>query len=647
PGDEQSLLLSPQGNVCIWSGAKQSRSLHCLDHQRFVSIPFPTAGSNNWSGDTALVDRSGHWWFPTEQGLQRFVNFPRPSARPVPGLLGRLFTSTVFEDSQNNIWVGAPDRILHWQRSTAALHDDFRSPTGRRDFEVSAFAEPLPGVIFIAQRFSGSLLRYQSGRLQHLLPIPSAEMVHHLYADPQHRLWVATSGAGLVRVDQPAAAQPQFQSIAKASGLSSDDAFAIVPDRWGRLYVATAGGVDRLSPDGHFLRTFTASDGLASGRILAALRDPSDDLWFATSSAVSRLTPLPPEAPRPPQVRLSALRIANRRVPVSVLGAPSLGPFHLDAADNQIQVEFLAIDFRSSARLRFQTSLSDGDPEWSPASPERSANFSRLAPGSYTLRVRAINEAGVPSPEPATITFHIPPPFWRRWWFLLSLTGAAAALAYSFHRARLARVLELERIRARISADLHDDIGSTLSRVVLMSEAARVRLSSSPADSARLLEQIAATGRESLDTIGDIVWAIDPRRDLALDLAQRIREFAGSSLEGSSITWELSVAGDTSHLPIGPQIRRQAYLIFKEAIRNAIRHSSCSHLRLVLTFYPSTLTGEIADNGHGIPPDSSPGNGLSNMQSRVESLQGAWQLISSPSQGTTIHFSLPLSLRRG
>lgn len=646
PGDEQSLLVSPQGGVCIWSGAKQIRSFHCLDHQRFVPVELPASGRNTSSGDTALVDRSGLWWFPTEAGIRRFARFPRFTASAIPGLPDGLFVSTVFEDSQDDVWIGAPDRILHWRRSTSSFREVFRSPTGRRDLEVSAFAEPVPGVIIIAQRFSGSLLRYRLGRIEYLPPIPSVEMIHHLFADAQHRLWVATSGAGLVRVEEPAAPQPRFQSIAKAEGLSSNDAFAIVSDRWGRIHVATAAGVDRLSPDGRFLRAFSAADGLASGRILAALRDRSGDLWFTTSSAVSRLTPLPEAPARPPQVRLSALRIGGRAIPVSHLGASSLGPFELGAADNQIQIEFLGIDMRSSARLLFQTSVTEGEPEWSRPSPERTMSLNRLVPGSYTFRVRAVNEAGVPSPQPATITFHILPPFWRSWWFVLGLTGCAAGLAYSFHRARVARVVELERIRARISADLHDDIGSTLSRMVLMSEAARARLSSSPADSARLLEQIAATGRESLDSISDIVWAIDPRRDMALDLSHRIREFTGAALEGSPVKWELTVSGDASGLPLDPQVRRQAYLIYKEAIRNAIRHSCCSELHLTLAFSPTALSGEITDDGHGIRPDAPPGNGLANMQSRVQALLGRWELRSSASEGTSIRFSLPLTPRR-
>lgn len=651
PGDRQTFLEASSGELCVWSGLERRRTLRCLNDQRFEPVATPRNYINNWSGDKPKVDRSGWWWFPSETGLLRF-QAPRPAglarasaAFIAPGM-DRLFTKSVFEDSHGDIWIGAFDRIVRWERSTGSVRHFRRDEIGQGDLEVSAFAEPTPGVIWIGQQYRGPLFRCIDGRLEILPRIEGAEMVHDLHADSQGRLWIATSGAGLVRVDDPAAERPHFHSISKPEGLSSSDTYAIVEDRWGRLHVATASGVDRLSAGGKFIRAFTASDGLASGRILAAARDRSGDLWFSTATGISRLSPLPDQTPEAPQVRLSSFRVGGRPEHISQLGQSTVGPFEFGPDHDQIQVEFTAIDLRPGARLSFQTSLGDGDPVWSQPSTERVASFARLSPGAYTLRVRAINEAGIASAQPATVKFRILAPVWQRWWFLLGSACFLAAAGYSLHRARIAHVLALERMRSRISADLHDDIGSTLSRVVLLSEVARSRLGTAPADSARLLEDIASAGRELLDGMSDIVWAVDPRLDHVADLALRIRDFAGGSLDETGISWRFDVIGDESLLPLAPEHRRHIYLLFKEAIRNAIRHSNCSSLHMTLACSPGALSGEITDNGRGITDDRPPGNGRRNMQARVTALGGHLEVQSLPGQGTAIKFRVPLHFGR-
>jgi signal transduction histidine kinase len=466
-------------------------------------------------------------------------------------------------------------------------------------------------------------------------------MVNAFHTGRDGRLWIATSGAGLMCVDNPAADHPTFRSLNRADGLSGNDIYAIVEDHSGRLYAATAQGIDRLDANGRFIRTFTAADGLATGRILDARVDPAGDLWVATATGVSRLTPRPDSPVSPPVVRLSAFRVEGRPMPVSQAGDLQVGPFEFPPGEDQIEVEFLAVDLRPGARLRFQTALGGNSPVWSPPSQDRVVNFSRLAPGSYVFQVRAVNEAGLTSPEPARVQFRILAPVWQRWWFLLLVTCVVVSAAYSLHRYRIRRELALQAMRTRISADLHDDIGSSLSRVVLLSEVAKSRIPNAPADAARLLEDIASTGREVLDGMSDIVWAVDPRRDQVEDLATRIRDYAGTVLDESGIAWTLDTGGTVAGLQIQPDQRRHVYLVFKEAIRNAMRHSGCSHLKLALRCTRSEITGEIADDGKGITAERRAGNGLINMRSRVEALGGEWNLSSTPGQGTVISFRIP------
>jgi signal transduction histidine kinase len=138
--------------------------------------------------------------------------------------------------------------------------------------------------------------------------------------------------------------------------------------------------------------------------------------------------------------------------------------------------------------LRYQYRLEGADRDWSAPTEQRSINYANLSPGNYLFRVRAVNSGNVSS-EPASVTLTILPPVWKSWWFLASAGTVLALLAYALYRYRLERLLAVERMRTRIARDLHDDIGSSLSQIAILSElasAARERKCDSPSCQAAL-----------------------------------------------------------------------------------------------------------------------------------------------------------------
>src|SRR6185295_12749272 len=147
----------------------------------------------------------------------------------------------------------------------------------------------------------------------------------------------------------------------------------------------------------------------------------------------------------------------------------------------------------------------------------RTVNFSNLAPGAYRFLVRAINADSVSSETPASLSFTILPPVWQRWWFILLTAALLGLVAYALYRYRVTRLLQLEQVRTRIAADLHDDIGSNLSQIAIWGEVARRQpprqegtqsAVGTNEDSPEPLERIAATARETAAAMSDIVWAI-------------------------------------------------------------------------------------------------------------------------------------------
>src|SRR5262249_3914894 len=151
-------------------------------------------------------------------------------------------------------------------------------------------------------------------------------------------------------------------------------------------------------------------------------------------------------------------QIAGVAAPVSELGESRVGPLKLSAGQNEVSIDFVALEFDPGDLLHYQHKLEGADLDWSAPSEQRDVNYESLAPRSYRFMVRAITAEGVMSSAPAVVVFTITPPFWRQWWFSSLVVSAVALMIYFAHRSRVSRLLELERVRTRIASDLHDDI---------------------------------------------------------------------------------------------------------------------------------------------------------------------------------------------
>src|SRR5262249_23816543 len=308
------------------------------------------------------------------------------------------------------------------------------------------------------------------------------------------------------------------------------------------------------------------------------------------------------------------------------------------------------LSFAPGEVLRYQYKLEGADQDWGPPTEQRSVTY-RLAPGRYKFLVRAVNSDDLPSGTPAVITFRILPPVWARWWFLALVAIGTALILYRFYRYRVARLLELERVRTRIATDLHDDIGSSLSRMAILSEVAKQRMDGADRQQASsILTEIAESARGVVESMSDIVWAIDPRRDDLSNVVFRLRQFASDLLGANGIAWTLQAPSEFDKVNLNPKQRRPLFLIFKEAINNSARHSACRSVRLRLSIVHNRIIAEIGDDGLGFAVPllhqqggNGPGvHGLENIRMRAAQLGGYLTIDSSPDRGTLVRVEVPL-----
>jgi PAS domain S-box-containing protein len=217
----------------------------------------------------------------------------------------------------------------------------------------------------------------------------------------------------------------------------------------------------------------------------------------------------------------------------------------------------------------------------------------------------------------------------------------------ALRRSREERLAELEQVRRRIATDLHDDVGSSLSQVSVLSEVARQRARAN-LDPGEPLALIADISRGLLDSISDIVWAIKPGREHLSDLTLRMRRFAGDTTSAANVELDFNATDNEHDLKLGPDLRREIYLIFKESINNLIRHSGCTRANVAFTNVDSSLELVITDNGRGFDTDrATEGNGLASIRQRAASLGGTLQIDSRQEQGTTVRLVVPLDGHSG
>jgi ligand-binding sensor domain-containing protein/two-component sensor histidine kinase len=635
----------------------------CFDGQRFnatrPAYPRNIYGGWGWS-QSGLQDRAGEWWLPTGEGLYRFPQVGSIAqlahTRPKAAYTTRegLFSDQVFrlfEDSHGDIWIatnGGKDlqSVTRWERSSETFHSYSQTDGLPPAILATSFGEDSSGSVWVGTAGS-ELARYGAGRFTVFTTADGVPKgwIRAIYLDHSGRLWIASGQGGVGRIDDPQSEHPRFIAYTTADGLSSNQVNCVTEDQWGRIYLGTGRGLDRLDPATGHIKHYTAADGLVKGEVLVALRDHQGVLWFGGNgnNELSRFVPETDAPHDPPPILVSALKIAGNPYRVSELGATEVSLLELAPDRNQLNIEFVGLSFGAGETLRYQFMLEGADKDWGPLTDQRAVSYARLAPGRYRFLVRAVNDAGVSSQTPARITFTILPPLWQRWWFLTLAVLVACLVVYQIYRYRVARLLGLERVRTRIATDLHDDIGSNLSLIAGLSDMLRQQALSVDTKIAERLSVIENVSQRSVDAMSDIVWAVNPHKDHLRDLLQRMRRFASDTFSARNIQLVFRAPDADQSIKLGAETRREVFLIFKESVNNAARHSGCVQANVSVAVTNGSLSFSVVDNGKGFDADRvEAGEGLLSMRRRAEKIGGVLVITSRAGTGTTVLLKAPL-----
>ena len=624
----------------------------------------------------------GEWWIPGADGLRRYPKVknyadlahtpPKKIYTKADGLWSNEIFN-LFEDSRGDVWIttiGGENNVSRWERKTDKIYSYSTDDGLLKSNGPISFAEDFRGNVWFGHYF-GKLARYRDGKFQ-IFAAPEGlpeSQVDDLLTDSMGRLWIATTGHGIFRVDDTSVEKPVFTSISTQNGLSSNQVICLTEDKFKRIYAGTGRGINRIDQNG-IIRVFTQSDGLPGNYITRCAADKKGNLWFVSQNTLVRFAPEIEKLSVPPPVFIDKFSVNGVPQKISVLGETEINLPDLSSNQTQIEISFFALTFGAGENLRYQYRLNEQD--WSHPSDQQSLNLN-LGAGQHNFEVRAVRSDGVTSEKSATVLFKILSPIYARWWFITACLLGVGLITFSFYRYRVSnlkainealteaklaeeklsnsraeRLAELEKVRSRIATDLHDDIGASLTQIAILSEVAQAQSKGNGATEP--LTKITNVSNELVGTMSDIVWSINPNKDHLSDLTQRMRRFAADVLSAKSIAFQFLMPETNREITVNSNIRREMFLIYKESINNIVKHSEAKRVEIELKIENRDLILRIKDEGKGFEEDSEAihssiqmgGNGILSMQKRAKAMSGELEIKSEIGKGTTINLRLPM-----
>ena len=371
----------------------------------------------------------------------------------------------------------------------------------------------------------------------------SSNAVYSLCEDSRGALWIGT-GAGLNRFDLYSGS---FTHFTEKNGLASDNIGGILEDDHGILWLGTGKGVSSLDPRTGSVRNYDAADGVRIQQCWgqSSFKSKTGEMYFGGINGFVRFHPdSMHDNPYVPPVVISAFKTFDRFVQLDTVVSEK-SEVHLSFKENVFAFEFVALNYSSPEKNRYAYKLDGFDNDWTYCGTRRNATYTNLDGGDYVFRVKGSNNDGVWNETGVAIAVIITPPLWATWWFrgfafIAILVSVGGIIRYfemrklKTHITRLEQERTLERERIRISQDLHDEVGASLSKIAIISELA-IKNSGNIGGVTPQLQNISQLAGEVVDSVSAIVWAINPHNDKLDNLVGYMREYASDFFESTPI----------------------------------------------------------------------------------------------------------------
>lgn len=602
-------------------------------------------------------DKYGNLWVGTYAGglnrmskgtnlFTRFIHDPLD-----PGSIGNNQIQSIYIDKNNTCWIGTFGGGLNYfnldeyQDKEKIIFNkyvnDMDEAGSLSDNRVYTILPDGDNVLWIGT-FGGGLDKFyiHEGTFENFcndvndLSTLSNDKILSLFKDSNGTLWVGTNGGGLNRFDN---STNTFERFSESKGFDTQVIYGILEDDNKNLWISTNTGILKYSLVNENIIYYDLSDGLQSMEFSGGAYFKSEDgeIYFGGINGINYFYPdsIKSNTHIPPVV-ISEFKIFNETI------EGEFNSIEVSYDQNFITIEYAALDYTNPANNLYAHYLDGLENDWNYTDAMlRRVYYTNLEPGTYTFRAKGSNSDGVWNQQGVALTIEILPPFWKTWWFVLISILLLGGLVSFLISMKVKHLLAIEKLKVRLAADLHDNVGAGLTEISILSELAANEVKTDKPQISEKLDTISDTARHLVDSMSDIVWFVNPKRDSLHDLVIRLKDSYSDLLSEIGVSFRTNNIDNIVDVKIPMDIRQNLYLIFKEGINNCIKHSRCNKINLETRIRGNVVEMILRDDGTGIKNKTGyQGNGLRNMQDRAKAMGGNLRIETSDNNGTTIRF---------
>jgi ligand-binding sensor domain-containing protein/anti-sigma regulatory factor (Ser/Thr protein kinase) len=478
-----------------------------------------------------------------------------------------------------------------------------------------------------------------SGKWQEIIhfKLPDGH-IRSLFEDSKGDMWIGTRYSGVLKIKKNQVNDPNPMHLHQQNGLSSNWIGNISEDENGNIWLAGISGLDKVIRKSNDFEIFNFSRVMRFiSNANLAVPVGNSKLFCSTINGMFLITDNKLEQLPPQNVYLTRINLGDTDYHSEILSSKKVLPY----IQNHTSFEFTTPIYQNEKAILYSYRLiGAADTTWSHLSNLHSVQYASLEPGDYKFEVRMLGWNGTYGPV-TTLGFRIRPPYWKTWWFYSLIIAGTLLLLYSFYGYRINQLVRLQKVRNTIATDLHDDIGSTLTNISILSELSKKNLGV-PHTAEKYLQRITEESVASQQALDDIIWSVNTRYDTMNELQARMRRYAAELFENNDICCQFSLdANQDSKLDM--QQRRDVYLVFRECLNNIYKHADAKNVYIEIVVRNNVLKMNIEDDGKGFDPSvSTHRNGLKNLETRIERWNGTLNIESEIGNGTRIEVTMPV-----
>jgi ligand-binding sensor domain-containing protein/two-component sensor histidine kinase len=499
----------------------------------------------------------------------------------------------------------------------------------------SYWACTLKGIYLLNE--DGEILKHYGSEPNAEIQLPESNVSNICWYN--NKLWASTFGGGLLSIDT---ASKKVKQYTTENGLPHNVGYAVLPDDLGNLWMSTNSGLCRFNIAHETIHNYGLLDGLPHYEFNSAsfLKSRNGIMYFGGLNGFVSFDPKKIDTSKQLQAPLrlvSFSKYAQGKDSLLIFNGNQLSnDITINPGDRLFSFTFMTPDYRSAAQNKFRYKLEGWNDEgWHIFETNNKLSFNSIPAGKYTLRVQVAVAGSNWSKNEWTTSLTVKKPFYNEWWFYVLSLVTVAGIVYAFYRYRLNELIRIQNIRNQISADMHDEIGSTLSSVTFYSQALLMQIANEK--HRQVLEKIKGNAQQVQEALSDIVWSVKASMDEMENVFSRMQRFGSELLDSKNILFHFEVDEKMNHIKLDMAYRKNFYLIFKEAVNNAAKYAQCKNVWVNITHAGSHATMKIRDDGKGFNSLTQPaGNGLSNMRVRAAQMKGSLTVDSNPGSGTIV-----------